>query len=617
LGRAERAPAAWSGDESLLASVLDATADGILVVDREGRTVLANKRFAELWRIPDELLLSRDDDAMLAFVLDQLVDPEAFLAKVRELYATPDAAVDAVVFRDGRVYERYSSPRLVGSEIVGRVWSFRDISEHERANRDLAASEDRFRTLVEQLPAITFLDSADATEALYLSPQTREVLGYEPEEIFTFEQWRQVIHPDDVADYVAAIEDAVRRDAPLEHVHRMVRRDGSVIWVREREQVIRDREGRAIQRQGIVVDATAEIESQVQLRRAEELYRGLVEKLPGVTYLWGPAGRCTYVSPQVLDMFGCTEEAFGEGAWRNVIAAEDLERVIDHVRAEHAAGRGAHVEYRIRHPATGEERWLSEQTTMVTVAGETLVQGLILDVTSDIQAAKALEERESERRRLVGSLLRAAEAERVSLAAELHDDTVQILAGAILTVDQIKRDVAEVAPATAARVHRLRTLLAEAMERARTLMFEINPQLLHASGLSAAIQALATELGEAGGFAVAVEGDVGRFPVEVETLAYRIVREAVINAQKHAHCTHLHIRLATADGHLEATVTDDGVGFSPDQALALEDARLHFGLRSVIERARIADGAVTVTSAPGQGATVTLRLPITHSPSAA
>jgi PAS domain S-box-containing protein len=394
----------------------------------------------------------------------------------------------------------------------------------------------------------------------------------------------------------------------------MVRRDGSVIWVREREQLIRDDDGRAIQRQGIVVDATAEIESQMQLRRAEELYRGLVEKLPGVTYLWGPAGKCTYVSPQVLAMFGCTEDAFGEGAWRNVIAEEDLERVIEFVRTEHAAGRGAHVDYRIRHPATDEERWLSEQTTLVTVAGETLVQGLIMDVTSDIHAAKALEERESERRRLVGSLLRAAEAERMSLAAELHDDTVQILAAALLTVDQIQRDVVALAPAAAVRMGKLRMLLAEAMERARTLMFEVNPQLLHASGLTAAVQALAAELGDGGGFSVTMDGDVGRFAVEVEALAYRIVREAVINVHKHARCTQLHIRLAIVDGDIEATVADNGVGFSPEQALAHSEARLHFGLRSAIERARIADGTVTVVSAPGDGTTVTLRLPITHQP---
>ena len=106
------------------------------------------------------------------------------------------------------------------------------------------------------------------------------------------------------------------------------------------------------------------------------------------------------------------------------------------------------------------------------------MQGLVMDVTSDIRAAKALEEREGERRRLVGSLLRAAEAERCRFAAELHDDTVQILAGALL---DRRPDPARLAaaPATTARMHKLRMLLAEAMERAWTLMFEINPQLLH------------------------------------------------------------------------------------------------------------------------------------------
>ena len=612
MGQAEQATGSASADGSLLASVLDATADGILVVDRDGRTVLANKRFAELWRIPDELLRSRDDEAMLAYVLDQLADPEAFLAKVRELYATRDSAVDRLLFRDGRVYERYSRPQLVGTDVVGRVWSFRDISERERVTRDLAASEARYRTLVEQLPAITFLDNADASETFYISPQTRDVLGYSPEELWTMEQWHRAVHSDDREDYAKSLRDAVGRDAPFEHVHRMVRRDGTVIWVRERDQVIRDSDGRVIQRHGIVVDATVEVESELQLRRAEELYRGLIEKLPGVTYLWGPGGKCTYVSPQVRDIFGCSERAFGEGGWRDVIVEEDLDRVVEHVRAEHAAGRGAIVEYRIRHPVTGDERWLSEQTTIVTVAGETLVQGLIMDVTSDIQAAKVTEERENERRRLVGSLLRAAEAERASLATELHDDTVQILAGALLTVDQIQRDIADASPAASARMRRLRTLLAGAMERTRTLMFEVNPQLLHASGLTAAIHALAAELGASGGFEATVEGEIGRFPVEVEALAYRIVREAVINAQKHARCSRLHIRLAAAGSWIEATVTDDGIGFSPEQALSHVDSRLHFGLRSAIERARIVDGVVTVTSAPGEGTTVKLRLPVTQ-----
>ena len=358
------------------------------------------------------------------------------------------------------------------------------------------------------------------------------------------------------------------------------------------------------------IDAASAAESQAQLRRAEGLYRGLVEKLPGVTYLWGPAGKCTYVSPQVTEVFGCSGEAFGNGAWRDAIVEEDLARVIDHVRNEHAADRGAHVEYRIHHLRSGEERWLTEQTTLVTLDQETLVQGLILDVTYQVQAAKVLEERENERRLLVASLLRAAEAERASLATELHDDTIQVLAAALLTVDQIRADFGHSESTMVTRIESLRSLLAQAMERARTLMFDVNPQLLQASGLTAAIRALANQLGEEGGFQVLVDGEIGRFPADFEALAYRLIREAVINANKHAHCSQLQIHLRTTEGHLEGSINDNGIGFSPDYALTREDALLHFGLRSAIERVRIAAGTLTITSSPGRGTTIQLCLPI-------
>ena len=124
---------------SLLQATLDSTADGILVVDTEGKITGVNHRFAEMWRIPDHLLAPRNDAQAIAFVLDQLINPSDFTAKIEELYTRPESeSNDIIEFRDGRVFERYSRPQLVEGAVVGRVWSFRDVTERTRLEAELA-----------------------------------------------------------------------------------------------------------------------------------------------------------------------------------------------------------------------------------------------------------------------------------------------------------------------------------------------------------------------------------------------------------------------------------------------------------------------------------------------
>jgi diguanylate cyclase (GGDEF)-like protein len=133
-------------DFSLQRATIESTTDGILVVDSRGRWESFNRKFLRMWKIPAEITESRDDDAALESVLGQLQDPAAFLAKVREVYEEPDSeSYDVLTFKDGRVFERFSQPQRIDGRVLGRVWSFRDITERHRF-------EERLQHLAEHDP---------------------------------------------------------------------------------------------------------------------------------------------------------------------------------------------------------------------------------------------------------------------------------------------------------------------------------------------------------------------------------------------------------------------------------------------------------------------------------
>jgi PAS domain S-box-containing protein len=146
---------------SLLQATFDSTTDGILVIDRAGKIATFNRKFQQMWQLPDEIVATRDNAATISFVLDQLQDPQAFVQKIEEIYSLPDRETyELLEFIDGRVFERYSMPQRVGENIVGRVWTFRDITARKLA-QEILAKRDRYLAALVEVQLRLLADEGD------------------------------------------------------------------------------------------------------------------------------------------------------------------------------------------------------------------------------------------------------------------------------------------------------------------------------------------------------------------------------------------------------------------------------------------------------------------------
>jgi PAS domain S-box-containing protein len=225
---------------SLLTATLNSTADGILVVGTDGRIMSFNRRFVEMWRVPDSVLEGRDDAAVMASVMSQLAEADAFEAKVRELYASAEAeSYDTIEFKDGRVFERYSRPQRLDGAVVGRAWSFHDVTERHRSEEELRESEQRFRRVFKEGPlpiALVDLDLriTDVNNSLcgFVGRTRRELVGT------TFESFT---HPGDVdKDGELNWQLSAGRVPGYETETRFVTKDGDVVFGKVTASVVRD-----------------------------------------------------------------------------------------------------------------------------------------------------------------------------------------------------------------------------------------------------------------------------------------------------------------------------------------------------------------------------------------
>jgi adenylate cyclase len=271
-----------------------------------------------------------------------------------------------------------------------------DISDRKRAELKLLESGKRYRALVEQLPAVVYVDTNELRpDSLYISPNVEEILGFPADRYFGDRRlWCGTIHPDDVDRVLALWEQAYKLAEPFFCDYRYVRPDGSIVWVRDSSVPIRDESGQVVSWQGLVLDVSAQQLAEQELRTSEARFRSLVEKLPAIVYRMDPDDerRSVYVSPHVVDILGYTREEWLEqpDIWTELLHPDDREVVLAAYDQHNETGAPWEREYRLI-ASDGQIIWVHDQAILVhDDEGHGLFwQGVMLDISE----RKELEER--------------------------------------------------------------------------------------------------------------------------------------------------------------------------------------------------------------------------------
>ncbi|MGZ5042505.1 MAG: MASE4 domain-containing protein [Usitatibacter sp.] len=260
----------------------------------------------------------------------------------------------------------------------------------------------------------------------------------------------------------------------------------------------------------------------------------------------------------------------------------------------------------------GEEFPLDASISHLHLHGRHFYTVIVRDVTERVRAEEALQRSRQELHHIATASATAREQEKGRLARELHDELGQALTALKLDVDFLGRGPAGADPASAAKLAAMRAIVDQTVTAARRISSDLRPMLLDDLGVVAAAQWLAE--GFERRYGIACELDIEPPQLELgdphATSVYRILQEALTNVARHAQASRVQVSLRRSAGEVHLRVRDDGRGFDPAQAMRPNA----FGLVGLRERAYLVDGRIRIDSAPGQGTTIEVAIPLAAVP---
>lgn len=366
----------------------------------------------------------------------------------------------------------------------------------------------------------------------------------------------------------------------------------------------------------ILRDVTQRVQAEEQLARSEARLRGILDSAMDSIITVDERQHIVLFNAAAEEVFKCSRE--------EAIGAPLTWFIPERFRAAHGeqvrrfggtggasrrmggAGRGARVVTGLRR--TGEEFPIEASISQTTEGGHRFYTVILRDVTARVRAEQALRDSREEIQQLALAASTAREQEKSRIARELHDELGQALTALKIDVGWLRENVPEASEETKKKLSAMQVLLDGTVAAARRISSDLRPLMLDDLGLTAAADWLAHNFTNRTG--VPCELVIGGGDLDLAdphaTAVFRVLQESLTNVAKHADATQVEATLERTDDEVILTVRDNGRGFATDAP------RKHgsFGLTGLRERAYLLGGDVKLESAPGQGTTVEMRIPV-------
>ncbi len=472
----------------------------------------------------------------------------------------------------------------------------------------LRVSEARYRNLFVNNPLMYFtLDGAGVVVSV--NPQGANQLGYAVTEL-TGRPVTAVFPPElhrEVREQLAQC----LSEADQVHTWEItkVRKDGTTLWVRESAVAVPGDDGEPlllIMCEDITARRQAELD---KLREREQRYRTLVEHAVDIIYETNEWGQFTYFNTSAaLKMLGYVREDLVGRHYLEFVHRDHRAALQNFFRSAIKEGRGSgYIEFPVL-PKNGPEIWVGQQVNLVWEKDRVITyQGVCRNINDRMAAQAAQRDANDRLRRLSARQEELLETERTRIAQNLHDGVGQSLNLVRLKIQSAMKGTVMSGDTLREAVQ----ILEQSSSAIRSLEFELSPPVLRELGLKPALEWLSEDLRREYGLVVSLSDDGEAKPLGelARVVAFRAVRELLLNVIRHAGVTRAHVDQQRSGERLVVTVSDQGCGFE-DEAVAAG-----LGLVSVRERIGYVGGDVAVHSKPGEGVVATLSIPLTTSAS--